>query len=427
MNFEYRKIFHRNYLIITDYNISDYTECYRSKMLKSNALEQFLPYDTRNINGHIEFTYDISSRQSLYSFYENSTIDYEMLRHIMMSLRTAFDALNNYLLEPDFMVLNPNCIYINPGTKSLYFCFCPGEKNNFYDSLSEFLNFLLGKINHADQNSIVLAYSLQQCSLNPNYTIHDLMEVLETPAFHHEAKPQEETSFSFEEPEHSYQEPEPLPSLSAQVPLLQKTTTDSFSPRRLIPAIFLSALFFAAGYFYFQLQGILLLCLGFSPVLCVLCLSFFTERKEELPVPDSLSFSSDDFSEKIPENNFLFSDEDVQTESNYYEDTIILGYRNTDNLPKLIYTGTDFTSESTLDSFPFLIGKMSEKVQLTIDNPMISRIHARIHLKENTYYLEDMNSSNGTYLNNELIQPHSLAELKPGDFITFSHLTYLFQ
>ena len=115
------------------------------------------------------------------------------------------------------------------------------------------------------------------------------------------------------------------------------------------------------------------------------------------------------------------------SEKNYYEDTIILGYRSSESLPRLVYTGTDFASENELVSFPFIIGKMTDNVNMIIDNPMISRIHAKIYLKEGHYYIEDMNSSNGTYINNNLIQPHSLTEINTGDYITFSHLTYIFQ
>lgn len=419
MNFEYRKIFHRNYLIITDYNIEDYEECYRSKMLKSNTLEQFLTYDTRNINGKIQFTYDISSKQSLYSFYESTYIDYEMLRHIILSLKTIFDQLNHYLLEPDFILLHPECIYMNIATKTLYYCYCPGEKNNFYDALSEFLNYLLGKINHEDQNSIVLAYSLQQCSLNPNYTIYDLMEILEKPVFTHETISEDitekEPEFSFEPPAEKTEEFPPLPSPE------KKTDKEKY----LYPiAICCSFFLFGIG-FLFHLKGIPLLFIGLIPLIAA---TFFSLSKKEdgIPLPNDFALP-DDFTIQPADYHTPFSEEQILSESTYSEDTVILGYRTTEHLPRLIYTGTDFSSETEMNSFPFCIGKLTEKVQMTIDNPMISRIHARIHLKENIYYIEDMNSSNGTYLNQELLQPHALTELHPGDFITFSHLTYLFQ
>ena len=184
MNIEYKKIFNKNYAILSDCNIADYKECYRSKMLKSNHLDNFLPYDTRIINGSFEFTYDISSKQCIDSFYENSEFDYQTSRHIIMSLKSAFDTLNNYLLEPDYIILNPALIYMNLATKAIYFCYCPGEKKDFYLSLKDFLSYLLSKIDHTDNNSIVLAYSLQQQTLSENYTFDDIINILNKPVFH---------------------------------------------------------------------------------------------------------------------------------------------------------------------------------------------------------------------------------------------------
>lgn len=53
--------------------------------------------------------------------------------------------------------------------------------------------------------------------------------------------------------------------------------------------------------------------------------------------------------------------------------------------------------------------------QLVLDNAAISRQHARILESHGSYFLEDMRSRNGTYLNEELIEGRQ--ELKDGDVI----------
>lgn len=434
MNIEYRKIFNRNYAILSDYNISDYKECYRSKMLKSNRLDNFLTYDTQNLNGTIQFTYDISSKQSVYSFYENCDIDYEMVRHLIMSLKSAFDTLNNYLLEPDFIVLDPRLIYMNIATKSIYFCYCPGEKNNFYDSLNSFLCYIISKIDHEDNNSIILAYSLQQQSTNKNYTFDDLMEIVNKQVFIHqeehinpiEQKRQEsETDFddisdeSFIESECilnnelKKEPPSTVPSMISAIPVCIFFIT--------------SSVILYAGIFQRLISTeLMILAIFLSAFICFNIFNILKNKQFEksiLPtnMPEDELHSN---SANIQNNDIK---DDIKIEANYYEDTVILGYRSTEKAPRLVYTGTDFISEIELTSFPFSIGKMAENVTMVIDHPMISRIHAKIYFKENHYYIEDMNSSNGTYINNNLIQPHTLTEITAGDYITFSHLTYIFQ
>ena len=55
----------------------------------------------------------------------------------------------------------------------------------------------------------------------------------------------------------------------------------------------------------------------------------------------------------------------------------------------------------------FLIGKSSERVQGVITgNNAISRVHCKIVRKNGNYYVLDMGSSNGTYVNGKRIEPN---------------------
>lgn len=452
MNTEYRKIYNKNYVILSNCNIPDYKECYRSKMLKSNKLDNFLIYDTQSINGNVQFTYDISSKQSVYNFYENSLIDYETIRHLIMSLKQAFDTLNNYLLEPDYIILDPKLIYMNIATKTIYFCYCPGHKNNFYGSLGEFLCYILSKIDHNDNNSIILAYSLQQQSIQDNYTFDDLMQILNKPIFEHEKISPKESNINQESApwestisDSLYQEPisndNPFDSLDLTNTTVSQKNTSATMPNNFVPSVLVFICTFILGYCSLVLKLFSPVIFGILAILCMGIIIWIFKRKNN-PTPrsvaDSLHLSENmthlsdllnepDVSPSPLAYNTPYSDSDLQTESAICEDTVILGYRKTANTPQLIYTGTDFTSETDIDCFPFVIGKMSGNVNMIIDNPMISRIHARIFFKENRFYIEDMNSSNGTYINDTLIQPHTLTEITIGDSITFAHLTYIFQ
>jgi predicted nucleic acid-binding Zn-ribbon protein len=56
---------------------------------------------------------------------------------------------------------------------------------------------------------------------------------------------------------------------------------------------------------------------------------------------------------------------------------------------------------------------------ITVGQPSVSRKHARIYFEMGGYYVQDLHSSNGTYINNQRIEQASLAEgddLRCGDF-----------
>jgi len=53
----------------------------------------------------------------------------------------------------------------------------------------------------------------------------------------------------------------------------------------------------------------------------------------------------------------------------------------------------------------------------------VSRKHAVIHRAGADYTVEDMGSTNGTYINKKKIQPHSPQTIKPGDELRFGKLS----
>lgn len=59
-----------------------------------------------------------------------------------------------------------------------------------------------------------------------------------------------------------------------------------------------------------------------------------------------------------------------------------------------------------------IIGR-GERSGLVLDDTYVSQVHARIFARDDTYQLEDMGSTNGTYLNRRRIT--SPAELQRGD------------
>ena len=108
-------------------------------------------------------------------------------------------------------------------------------------------------------------------------------------------------------------------------------------------------------------------------------------------------------------------------------ETVLITPDRSVSTPYLIYTGNDSNEDIKLTAFPFTIGKLNDSSDYIFDNTVISRIHARFYKKEDCYYVEDLNSSNGTYFNNVRLSPHTMSEIHDGDYITFACLTYIFK
>ncbi|MDD7306488.1 MAG: FHA domain-containing protein [Peptoniphilaceae bacterium] len=61
---------------------------------------------------------------------------------------------------------------------------------------------------------------------------------------------------------------------------------------------------------------------------------------------------------------------------------------------------------------------------ISINDKFMSKFHARIIYDEGVYFLEDLDSANGTYLNNEKIE--DAIELKSNDIIKMGQVQFLF-
>lgn len=77
---------------------------------------------------------------------------------------------------------------------------------------------------------------------------------------------------------------------------------------------------------------------------------------------------------------------------------------------------------------PLLVGRDDRMASLVINDPFISRTHAAIIKENDEYYVQDLNSKNGTFLNDERLSSgqRSSRPLKPGDRVRFNMVEFQF-
>lgn len=73
----------------------------------------------------------------------------------------------------------------------------------------------------------------------------------------------------------------------------------------------------------------------------------------------------------------------------------------------------------------FLIGKKKDAVDGWIKARGISRIHGKISKEDGTYYLTDLNSTNGTFLNGGRLEINEKARIREGDIVGFADVKYV--
>jgi hypothetical protein len=92
-------------------------------------------------------------------------------------------------------------------------------------------------------------------------------------------------------------------------------------------------------------------------------------------------------------------------------------------MPKLILRFDDRElTECAVGVHPVSIGRLPDNL-LVIDNPAVSGRHARVYKEGNHYVLEDLKSTNGTFVNDKPVARHTLLE---GDVIVVGKHNLLF-
>jgi hypothetical protein len=103
---------------------------------------------------------------------------------------------------------------------------------------------------------------------------------------------------------------------------------------------------------------------------------------------------------------------------------------------RLLHLQTNTTIELPQHLPVVHIGKQNDRIPPDIDvsgfpnSEIVSRIHADIRIEGDIYYIEDVGSSNGTYINNIPLPMGNRHRLRPGDRIALGKgdkVTFLFQ
>lgn len=88
--------------------------------------------------------------------------------------------------------------------------------------------------------------------------------------------------------------------------------------------------------------------------------------------------------------------------------------------PRVVLIRDDET-RITISEFPALVGKGSAANVRIEGNSAISRVHCCISYMGTFYAIEDRSSTNGTYLNGDILSPGEAVKLHPGDTLTLGN------
>lgn len=434
MEISYKREMKHNYLIIAQE--SEVCMNYESKMMVSNCIEGLLRFRIKYLDSRQYFYYEITSKQPLNRMLETRCITLQEIRQLIMNLSLTLNRLESYLLKEEQILLNQEYIYVEPESFQVFLCLIPGYQTDFPCDMTKLLQYILGKVNHQDKESVVLAYGLYQESLKDNYGVQDLMKLLKKDISPPKESKEQEIPDGREDIM-SYAAP-------AVMPQEQDIIKNSNIHKRLSNnwknlLLFIGFILTTAGSF-----GIMwLLHLNFSLVIYGIVLAMNAVTWSVIPKlklsvhetvkaeSDSWKMTFDDDADERPsdETEYLHVPETPVQQVSVQEetaDTVLLFNMDDKKEFRRLSCMDREIGDITISYFPFIIGKKEGLVDYVLAKDTISRLHLRFDHDNDGYRVTDLNSTNGTTVKEYLLESNETVEISPGDEIYMANIGFWF-
>lgn len=167
-----------NYAVIDTKEEWKCEDDYEVKMLMLNTPEYFLHITMNYIDEKNSIYYDISSKQQLIKLFEYGKVTMEDVKSLFDNISRMVRVVDEYMLNLDRVILNPQDIYVSLSDKKYSFMYSPvaGEKD-FYDKMRSLFEYILERFDHSvKKSSLVKFYEIYQRILVRDYTPDKLME-----------------------------------------------------------------------------------------------------------------------------------------------------------------------------------------------------------------------------------------------------------
>lgn len=431
MNEQYKRENHKSYLVLRLEDLSKEAD-YGMKMLCENPLDNFLPMSVHVFNGEKELYYDISSKQSFQILYEKKMLFKEDLEKLFSDLQKALKQLDEYLLEPECVVLEPSYIYVRGCDNGLSFLYAPFRNDDFEEAVYDFAEYILEKICNEDEDAVMYAYSFYRYikeekgdlsvalekvteTLKVSKDVVEVVSYIET----EEVEPAVASCDALQEE----REPDEEQKIYGKV-----MRTSFFAVLGLcglgmmIYSVWKYKLSFAT--IFSQAESVVgagICALAIGGIVLFHILDRYSALHETNDIDVLLSKNLSDVPVEVTKQDI---EPNVEKEADYA--TVLL--QENCYKEQRILTGRIKGRKRQIDlsSFPFVIGKNKEQVDYVLDDTSVSRVHARFTLREDVVYLTDLNSTNGTKRNGVLLEPNELVMLEADDEITFGRLIFTY-
>lgn len=358
---------------------------YQYCMISRGGIKGLLPCSLRYIDGDAYLYYDITSKQNIAQLFEKRSITRQWLLDFLWSMRRVRREMSRFLLEESNLIWFPQHVYQDLEKKDFYFIYMPYCEQN--TGFQELMEYFIENIDYQDESLVEYLYKAYE-QYEAAGEIYLQNKIFEDAECLKDVKKDNDVS----EEESDKEDIE-----DRVIDEMEQIRTREEENKKQLETVRQTG----------EKKGLF---------------NFWESRRKK----DKQERESYTRNLQLTMAGYAVAEETVYDE----EDMGRTVYMEEKPEPREIthrLLSEDGKLLMTLDQSSYTIGKKRGEVDLVLSDISISRLHARIVKDNDGFYLEDMNSTNGTFKNGLQLQPYEKRKLEEGDEITLGKITVLYR
>lgn len=400
------------------------------RMMTENVTDAFLTVELRRLDGQTFLYYRISGMQNMEILYAEKQIDRKVFRTFMWQLHEAIEQSRELFLAGDGICLEPSSLFWDLGEERWKFIYIPGRderKSEEVQSEREKLaEFLMTHMDYEDRELTEIIYRFYEeiCEgkIIPDFWKKKVVseKMWEIPQEEKTEKTEEfdgdaAEDWNYEDSEEKGEEGE-----------VREGSTHGGKKILVLLCVFLCAaavVTLAAGR---VMQEMIIVGAGTTALLAAVLFVALVRRRNKKEKEEN---KPEDIIYEEPENIYGIEEERNGGHGGEYqaeEKTVYMDLQR-EQERKLYGIGKFRRQRILLATLPCLVGKDKTLVNHIIADTSVSRIHAKFFAEQEMIWMQDLNSTNGTYHNGMRLNPNERVKLEPEDEIGFGQVQFIFR
>ena len=346
-------------------------------MLQNNMIEGFLEFEYYCIDDKMSLCYSYQNLQSVSAYLEKKKADFSFFQFFFENLAAIMESGDSFLLPKQGYLLDMEMIFLDHMNKQVKLCYLPGNKACMEQDMIRLAENLLEKADHHSEKGVRFIYGLYDMFVTEGFCVERLSQFLKD--FSREDFTKEDDAASETDSDHVTKEVlhSDLQNDTGFDQAKNRTCKDQFQKQAGQPR---------KNVFYHQKEK---------------------KGSKKLDSPDEIRFQLQYVPSYKRNKKTFFS---------------FLKKRNKKSLVDFFVMACKLERyESCLDEI--CIGR-DQDCDCSIAWERISMQHAHVGMEKNQFYVMDMDSAYGTYINGQKISAFVKTICNTGDILTFADISY---